>query len=94
MARLDANHKAVGEYLVKHGMSFLSLAAVGRGCGDALVGYQGINVLIEIKDGAKSASRRALTPLEEDFRLKWRGQYAVVNSPAEALAAVYELARP
>jgi len=86
--RLDANHKAVEAHLVAHGMSFLSLAAVGRGCPDALVGYLGVNVLLEIKDGAKSPSRRALTEDEGKFRDKWRGQCALVTSPDEALAAV------
>jgi hypothetical protein len=88
MARLDSNHRAVVEHLRGFGMSVKSLAAVGSGCADLLVGYQGINVLLEVK-----REKGELTPLEEGFRLRWRGQYSVVRSPEEALEAVYQFAR-
>jgi Holliday junction resolvase len=86
-ARVDANQAEIVQALRDAGRSVLILSSVGKGCPDILVGYPGGCTLMEIKDGAKSASRRKLTPDEEQFRARWRGPYAVVTSVAEALAA-------
>jgi hypothetical protein len=42
-------------------------------------------MLIEIKDGAKSASRKRLTDDEAKWHQTWRGQVAVVESVEQAL---------
>src|SRR5688572_22293101 len=40
----------------------------------------GVNVLMELKDGSKSASQQRLTPDEVEFHNKWKGQLAIINS--------------
>ena len=46
--------------------------------------HQGVNLLAEIKDGSKKPSAQKLTPDEQIFYQKWRGQIAVVNSKEAA----------
>jgi hypothetical protein len=86
--RLDGNHTAVMAALRNAGMTPLSLAAVGSGCPDILVGWRGINVLLEVKDGEKPPSARALTVAEQEFHDTWPGQVVVVDSPEAAVLAV------
>ena len=58
----------------------------GDGIPDLLVGYRGHTILMEVKDGTKPPSKRALTPAEEQFFMEWEGgMLVVVNSVEEAL---------
>lgn len=84
-ARLDANHKAVVAALRKIGCSVQSLASVGSGCPDLLVGYHGQNYLIEVKDSAKPPSARRLTEDELDWQERWKGNMVVIESPEAAV---------
>jgi len=94
-ARVDANQPAIVEALRAAGYSVQSLAAVGEGVPDLLVGAHGINVLLEVKDGSKSSSERRLTADQERWHAAWRGRVSVVKTPEEALLAVliYQLER-
>ena len=47
---------------------------------DAVIGYGGIAELVEVKDGAKSASRRKLTPAQVKFRETWTGGVRLIQS--------------
>ena len=85
-AKIDANHEAVVLALRAVGATVQSLAGVGKGVPDLLVGFQNQTILMEIKDGNKSPSARLLT---ED-QLRWHGSWkggalAVVDSPDGAL---------
>jgi hypothetical protein len=70
-AKIDANQTAIVDALRAAGATVQSLAAVGQGVPDLLVGYQGKTALIEAKDGRKPPSARRLT---ED-QLKWHGAW-------------------
>jgi len=72
-ARVDANHAACVRAFRNLGCSVVSLAAVGGGVPDLLVGIRGHNVLVEVKDGDKAPSRRALTAMQVEFRKTWYG---------------------
>ena len=86
---LDANHAEVVAAFRALGCSVLSLAGVGNGCPDLLVGVAGRNHLVEVKDGGKPKSKRALTPLEQEFAQRWRGCVVeVVEGPDKARALV------
>jgi hypothetical protein len=61
---------------------------VGKGVPDLLCGYQGRNVLLEIKDGSKPPSKRKLNPDQVEWHDKWRGQVCVVNNLDEAIEAL------
>jgi Holliday junction resolvase len=87
-ARVDDNHAGIVAGLRQMGCSVLSLAPIGRGCPDMLVGFRGVNLLIEVKDGAKSPSRRELTPDEVEFLVDWRGTAVVVKTLQEAIDMV------
>ena len=87
-ARVDDNHPEIVKALRQIGASVQSLASMGQGVPDLLVGYAGANVLLEVKDSGKSASARKLTPDEEQWHWEWRGTVIVVNSIEEAIIAV------
>lgn len=86
--KVDANHTAIVKALRQVGATVQSLASVGGGCPDLLVGRQGMTYLLEVKDGAKKPSERKLTADELAWHLKWRGQVHVVESEKDALAAI------
>ena len=83
--RKDANQDDIVEKLLGIGASVQSLASVGDGVPDILVGYLGVNYLFEIKDGDKPPSKRRLTPDEIDWHTNWKGNVLVVKSFEEAL---------
>jgi len=70
-ARIDANHEQVVSALRAAGASVQSLAGVGKGVPDLLVGFQGKTLLMEVKDGRKTPSERRLT----DDQIKWHGAW-------------------
>lgn len=84
-AKTDANQTAIMIALRKAGASVQSLAAIGKGCPDLLVGYNGINYLMEIKDGKKVPSAQKLTIDQEHWHSVWKGAVLVVKSEDEAL---------
>ena len=85
-AKVDANQSEIVAAFRKAGATVTPLHAVGQGCPDLLVGFRGVNYLVEVKDGAKPPSARKLTPDQVSWHDTWRGQVAVVKSAAEALA--------
>lgn len=87
-ARVDANQRIIVDGLRAAGASVQSLAAIGKGCPDLVVGYQGKNFLLEVKDGAKPRWAQALTPDQEGWWRTWDGQVCVVRSLEDALAAI------
>jgi len=73
------------------GASVLILSAVGKGCPDVLVGINGLNALVEIKDGSKIPSKQKLNALEEEFHEKWRGHVCVIKNEQEAAQLIYKM---
>lgn len=87
-AKVDANQAQIVADLRKVGCTVIPLHAVGGGVPDLLVGFQGRNVLLEVKDGRKPPSKRKLTEDQVEFHEGWRGQVAVVDTVKAALEAV------
>lgn len=87
-AKVDSNHADIVSALQAVGCSVQSLAAVGAGCVDLLVGVAGWNVLIEIKDGGRVPSERRFTPAQKAWHREWRGTAHVAESVGQALAIV------
>lgn len=69
--KLDSNQQAVVAALEAAGCVVQSLAALGGGVPDLLVSKHGQTILVEVKDGAKSASRRALTQEQLNWFDRW-----------------------
>lgn len=91
-ANLDSNHKDIVLALRAIGVAVQSLASMGGGVPDLLCGYRGVNVLLEVKDGSKSPSKRTLTADETNWHATWAGQVAIVETPEQAQTAVIEAA--
>jgi len=88
-AKIDANQEAVVTALRTAGATVQSLASVGKGVPDLLVGYKGQTLLMEVKDGFKAPSARLLTEDQLRWHHNWKGgALAVVDSPDAALRMI------
>lgn len=81
--RVDSNQKDIVTALRNEGFSVQHLHSVGAGCPDILVGYAGINVLIEIKEGDGK-----LTPAQVVWHADWQGQVSIAKDKQEAIEIV------
>lgn len=94
----DANHASIVDALKTIGASVVDLAPMGSGCPDLLVGHQGRNVLLEVKnpnrvakDGSlrkKGALHATVADKQAKFRDAWRGPIATVDSIEAAIREV------
>lgn len=92
--KVDANHAHIIEALRAVGASVSSLASVGDGVPDLLVGYRGENFLLEVKDGTKVPSARRLTDAQTKWFGSWRGRKpSTVEDENDALCAIGASAR-
>lgn len=86
--KVDANQEEIVDAFRRGGASVLSLADMGQGCPDLLVGYQGKNYLVEVKtpEGALNAYQ------VQWHNLFWNGQVCIVRTVDEALKLLGVLA--
>lgn len=75
------------------GCSVVSLAPLGKGLPDLAVGYGGLTILVEVKDGLLSPSKRKLTPDEARFHETWTGGVRIVKDEKDVGATVETLRR-
>lgn len=93
-AKVDANHAEIVAALRKAGATVQSLAAVGNGVPDLLVGIRGRLMLMEVKDGNKVKSAQKLTTAQERWHTIWAGYpLSVVDGVDAALRALGVLDR-
>lgn len=81
--RVDANQAALVAYARARGASWVSLANVGDGVPDGLLGYQGHTWLVEVK----TATGR-LTPDQSQFLMLWRGSPVRIVRTVEDIEAL------
>jgi hypothetical protein len=86
-AATDGNHAAIRDGLRAAGLWVWDTHHVGGGFPDLLV-WRNRFVLLEVKDGRLSPSRKALTPLEQAFHLGCPGPVHVVETLEAAFKAV------
>lgn len=84
-AKVDANQDAVVSVLKAYGATVQSLAAIGKGCPDLLVGYRGHTLLVEVKDGRKPPSHRQLTEHQQKWMTEWKGGTVAVVKDIEGV---------
>jgi len=89
--RIDSNQNDIVKILRKLGASVQILSNVGKGCPDLLIGLNGNNYLIEVKDGEKSPSQQKLTDCEQSFFYSWKGQACIINSMQSAIDFIASL---
>jgi hypothetical protein len=82
--KVDLNQMEIVATLRKIGATVQSLASVGNGCPDLLVGFRGINYLMEVKDGDKVPSAQKLTSDQVKWHIEWRGEVHIVRSIYDA----------
>ena len=87
-AATDRNQAEIVNALKRIGCTVHCTHQLGDGFADIVVGFRGVNYLMEIKDGEKPPSAQRLTPHEREFHDKWQGSIVVVNSIDAALHAV------
>lgn len=88
LSRIDINQPEIVLALRNAGASVELLHRVGAGCPDLLVGIDGVNYLIEIKNGNFCKSAQALTPKQKKWHSIWKGQLSIATSPAEAIRII------
>lgn len=84
--RKDTNQDDIVQVLRDIGASVTLLHMVGAGFPDIIVGFRGINILMEIKTDSGT-----LTPAESYWQDNWRGQCCIVRSPEDAIEKLLEL---
>lgn len=87
-AKIDRNQPEIVGALRAVGASVEPLHRVGKGCPDLLVGFRGVNYLLEVKDGELAPSDRKLTKSQKEWHPAWRGKVVVVKSVDEALEVI------
>src|SRR5512139_1208375 len=82
--RVDSNQAEIVQALRDIGASVTVIAGIGGGCPDLLVGYAGVNYLMEIK-ASKNAT---FTEAECEWELAWHGSVFIVTTAQEAVDIV------
>lgn len=86
--RTDSNQVEIVKALRKVGCTVTPTHMVGDGFPDLVVGHNGVNHLLEVKDGKKPPSARGLTADESKWHIEWRGVVNIVYSIDDALRVV------
>ena len=88
--KVDANQKELMTKLrLITGITVATTHTIGKGFPDIVIGYKGINYLVEIKDGTKPPSQRKLTKDEVSFHSNWTGQVQICNNFYEILKMLH-----
>lgn len=88
-ARVDNNQSAIVKEARQLGASVAITSQLGKGFPDIVIGHQGKNYLIEIKDGDSSPSAQRLTPDEAHWHAAWRGSVHIIKDPSEIKELLY-----
>ena len=78
--KTDLNQPQIVKDLRCIGATVQSLANIGEGCPDLLIGFRGMNYLIELKNENMPPSKQRITSDEKKWHENWRGQVAVANN--------------
>ncbi len=81
--KIDVTQPSIVKALRAVGASVQSIAPIGKGCPDLLVGFRHQNYLFEVKTG-----KEPLTADEVKWNARWAGECYIVNSPEGALKVI------
>jgi len=74
------------------GCTVTDLSGVGQGVYDLLIGMTAWHgphtIAVEVKDGAKPASKRKRTPAQVEWGDNWKGDKAIVENQADCIDLV------
>lgn len=92
-SRVDVTQPEILKALRDIGASVQPLHTVGSGCPDLLIGWRGLNILLELKDGSLPPSARQLNADQKKWHGSWAGQVCMAGSIEEAVSAIIEAAK-
>ena len=78
-AKADSNQPEIVAALRKRGATVQHTHQI-PGALDLIVGYRGVDVRVEVKDGSKPWSAQKLTAAEKEVFRNWRGSDPVILS--------------
>lgn len=84
-AKTDDNQKAIVDTFRSMGISTAITSNAGDGFTDLVIGYGGLTVLVEVKDGNKPPSAQKLTPDQQKFHGSFLGAITTINSVDKAI---------
>jgi hypothetical protein len=90
-ANVDKNQAAVVAALREFGCTVEIISGVGQRIPDLLVGFAGVNILMEVKNEERKGGREnahGTLKKQREWRQAWKGAVYVVTTPEEALADV------
>lgn len=82
-AKVDDNQEGIVTGLEAIGASVESMAALGAGFPDLLVGFRRVTYVMEVKNPGQPPSKRKLTPAQSVWHSTWRGAPVVVIETLE-----------
>lgn len=85
--RADGNQPKLVSFIRACGASWQHTHTVG-GALDGIIGYAGVDQRVEIKDPDQPASKRKLTPAEQETFDTWKGRRPVVIETEDDILAV------
>jgi len=91
-AASDGNQPDIIKALRDEGATVTACHAVGKGFPDLVVGFRGVNYLIEVKDPSQPKHRHELTLAQIKWHGGWKGQVAKVFTADEALRVIGAIA--
>jgi hypothetical protein len=91
--RIDANQVAIVEAFRKAGASVMHMHTLGKGCPDLAIGFGGLTMLVEVKDGSKPPSQQKLTSDEKEFFRTWTGGVRIVKDEKDVQLTLDTLSR-
>ena len=78
--KVDENQAEIVDAFRRCGASVVSLADVGGGIPDLLIGYRDVTFLVEVK-----TAEGKLNDLQKKWHARWNGQIAIVRSVDDVL---------
>lgn len=87
-AKVDENQSALVELIRAMGVSVAITSAAHDGFTDLVIGFGGVTVLVEVKDGSKEPARRKLTPQQATFHGSFKGAITVIENEQQAVELV------
>lgn len=79
-SRVDKNQPEIVAEFRRLGCSVECTHFYADGFPDILVGVAGMNLLVEIKNGAKPPSQRKLTRFQDWWHMTWQGRVIIVET--------------
>lgn len=92
-AKVDQNQSDLVTTMRNMGVSVEITSAAHNGFPDLVVGFGGITVLVEVKDGSKPPSARKLTKDQVKFHNTFKGAITVIETTEQAIALVHQIRR-